>query len=254
MKTKFDKIYVVSLITNKDRQEFIKYQFDELGLDFEFIYGIDYYNFNNIEWPDVYINTINNCKGDGKDFGCAMTHYQAVMQAYHLGYNNVLIFEDDVCMNKDKHMIEDMLNNIPEDADYIDYDPRQYLESYQQQLLKIINNINSRYFKINKIFYGAAMFGIMNRKTMKLYLDSQHNCLKMSDNVDNFVENKTIQNYYISTKCLFVAQHTLNKIFNKKNYSFAHCYDNMYLRSNKYKKEDFFEPKIYHEWSRDNII
>lgn len=37
MKTQFEKIYVLSLITNKDRQKFIKYQFNKLGIDFEFI-------------------------------------------------------------------------------------------------------------------------------------------------------------------------------------------------------------------------
>ena len=45
MKTQFEKIYVLSLITNKDRQNFIKYQFNKLGIDFEFIYGVNYYNF-----------------------------------------------------------------------------------------------------------------------------------------------------------------------------------------------------------------
>ena len=34
-----------------------------------------------------------------------MTHYQAVLQAYYLGYNNVLIFEDDVCMYEYKYVI-----------------------------------------------------------------------------------------------------------------------------------------------------
>lgn len=57
METQFEKIYVLSLITNKDRQKFIKYQFNKLGIDFEFIYGVDYYNFSNIQYPDVYKNT-----------------------------------------------------------------------------------------------------------------------------------------------------------------------------------------------------
>lgn len=33
MKTQFEKIYVLSLITNKDRQKFIKYQFNKLRID-----------------------------------------------------------------------------------------------------------------------------------------------------------------------------------------------------------------------------
>ena len=46
-KTIFDKIYVISLIHNHDRQEFIKYQMNHIGLNFEFIYGIDFYNLIN---------------------------------------------------------------------------------------------------------------------------------------------------------------------------------------------------------------
>ena len=128
MKTQFEKIYVLSLITNKDSQKFIKYQFNKLGLDFEFIYGVDYYNFSNIQYPDVYKNTGVNfsySQNIKKNYGCAMTHYQAVLQAYYLGYNNVLIFEDDVCMNTNMSLLKDMLNNIPEDADFVTFDFRQ---------------------------------------------------------------------------------------------------------------------------------
>ena len=254
MKTQFDKIYVLSLITNKERQKFITYQFNQLGLDFEFVYGIDFYNFKNIEWPDVLKYTEWHGGGTSEDFGCTMTHYQAVMQAYYLGYNNVLIFEDDVCLNKDISVFEDMLNNIPENIDFIDYDPRLCFQEDQQQLIECINNSNERYLNLDDFpFRGAAMFAIMNRDTMKLYLDNQHKCFKMSDNVNGFFETyegKRTINYYIPSKCLFVDQSSYSKVFIENDHAFYSGYDNVYLRINNYTGDNFFKPFYFHLFSK----
>ena len=255
MHTKFDKIYVLSLITNKDRQEFIKYQFNKLGLNFEFIYGTDFYNFKNIDWiksqPDNLYYLLSS-----RDFGCTLTHYQAVLQAYHLGYNNVLIFEDDVCLNKDVNLLEDMFNNIPEKADFITYDPRTNKKNI---LYQIINNIikykNNRYFKCNLDTFGAAAFAIMNRKTMKIYLDTQHNIFKMSDHVNYFYDNININTLkkYASSKCIFIDQIThsrdikdINNIIEEE----LDGYDNLYSLLDNFNRDDFFKPTIFNEHSR----
>lgn len=44
MITKFDKIYVITLVNNKERQEFISKQFNDLGINFEFMYSTDFKN------------------------------------------------------------------------------------------------------------------------------------------------------------------------------------------------------------------
>lgn len=249
MKTQFDKIYVLSLITNKDRQEFITYQFNQLGLDFEFVYGIDFYNFKGITWPDVnyywhWLKHVNPTR----NFGCTLTHYQAVMQAYYLGYNNVLILEDDVCLNINASLWEDMLNNIPNDADFVTYDPRIYNEDQNQQISDYINS-SSKYVHIKNDFYicGGAMYGIMNRNTMNLYLDSQHQHFVMSDHVEHFFEDINIENFvidkrYIPTECLFVDQFTYNKWFIHNDATFMSGYNNNYVKYKKYSKDDFFMP------------
>jgi len=255
MKTIFDKIYVLSLITNKDRQEFIKYQFNKLNLDFEFIYGTDFYNFKNIDLiksqtEDNYY--LLHCR----DFGCTLTHYNAVMQAYHLGYNNILIFEDDVCLNKDVNLLEDMFNNIPKKADFITYDPRTNKKNI---LYQIINNIikykNDKYFECNVSTYGGAAFAIMNRKTMKIYLDAQHNAFKMSDCVDYFFDNinTNILKKYISSKCIFIDQIThsrdikdINNIIEEE----LDGYDNLYSLLDNFNRDDFFKPIIFNEHTR----
>lgn len=252
MKTIFEKIYIISLISNKERQEFIRHQFNELGLDFEFIYGIDFINFKNIKFPNLF----NNPPDRPQDFGCAITHYAAISQAYHLGYNNVLIIEDDVCLTKDNELIHYMLNNIPDDADFVTYDYRNSeIDEYN-----IINNININnsldYIKLecNHGFYGAAMFGIMNRQTMELYIKNQQHYINVADNILGIFNNSNL-NRYVSTKCLFIDQLTYKKRFINHDYSLLEYYDNLYLRMNKEKYDEtyFFKPPVFNEISREHV-
>lgn len=258
MKTQFDKIYVLSLITNKDRQEFIKYQFDKLGLEFEFIYGIDFYNFENIEYPDVLSLYPELLKNLARNYGCTMTHYQAIMQAYYLNCDNVLIIEDDLCLNTDALLFEDMLNNIPDDADFVTYDYRFNLSTETILKRKIYDNIDKRYVKLDNeySFFGAAMYGIMNRKTMELYLHNQRENLVMSDHVNDFWKynpnSHTSLIKYAPTKCLSISQEFYKKIFIKRNIVYKPCYDNPFFRvhSANLNEFNFFRPEKFHEWSR----
>ena len=245
MKTQFDKIYVLSLITNKERQEFIKYQFDELQLDVEFIYGIDFYNIKynaqneEIKYPYIFKDRLYDYGPESKNFGCALTHYQAVLQAYELGYNNVLILEDDVCFIKNKNLIEYYLNNIPNNADFITFDPR--FCSLDEQTLFINhylkNNIQNNWFKINNNvkMIGGMMYGLMNRKTMKLYLDNQRQSFNMSDHVNNIFDNPII-NRYVSTKCICTDFFNITCDFNINSI----CYTNIYSKLNKLSKDNFY--------------
>ena len=251
MKTKFEKIYVVSLITNKDRQKFIKEQFDDLGIEFEFIYGIDFVNFEGIDWvdlsKDVYLSNGDKRFTTTHVFGCGMSHYQAVNQTYHLGYNNVLIIEDDVCMNKDKQMLEEVFNNIPECADYITYDIRPKTEFAKKYLDKIFFNTETLYQNMLAFeLWGGAMYGIMNRKTMELYLNNQHKHFTLADAVDGIwhAPGPTL-NRYLCKKCVYIDQYTYEKSFVRNNDKFVIGYTSVSFTSdlNKYKnKDDFYCP------------
>lgn len=222
MITQFDKIYVISLITNKDRQEFVTYQMNELGLDFEFIYGTD---FNNITY-DYFGNKINypltyNCpyRIPGS-FGCTITHYNAVLYAYYLGYNNVLILEDDICFIKDKQLIEYYLNNIPQDADFVTWNPRFEFKKEFNIVADKIRNANESWILLeNSIIglLGGLMYGIMNRDSMKLYIDNQHNRLKLSDHIDGFFEAPIIKRY-TSSKHICTDQQNIFTNFNAELY------------------------------------
>ncbi len=250
MKTKFEKIYVISLITNKDRQEFIKYQMKELDLNYEFIYTINYNKLkydkygNEIIYPDFVkeYNHLNNIS----TYGCALAHYQAILQAYEFGYNNVLVLEDDICFLKDKTIIENYLNNIPDDADFITYNPRfinlddfinffVFFEKYNDEniYVKLANNYKS--------LCGGMMYGLMNRNIMKMYIDNQHKKLNIADHIEGIFENPII-NRYISKEAICLDQ--FNIINHQKFWSdeSLRCYQQL---NKLFDYEDYYKPFKY---------
>ena len=253
MKTQFDKIYVISLVTNHDRQEFIKYQMNELGLDFEFVYGIDINNLTYdavnlpITYPYTYDDKTNNT---ATNYGCAMTHYLAVSQAYEFGYNSILILEDDACFIKDKNLVEYYLNNIPNNADFINFDPRFISDDEHNSFINKLKNNNDNYLKFSndyKYLSGAVIYSLMNRNTMKLYLDNQRKMLHTSDRVLG-IWKEPIINRYICSKCLCTDQFNISYNFDINTHV---SYINIYNKINKLNIEDFYKPEKYHVFCRE---
>ena len=226
MNISFNKVYVLSLPSFKSRYIFMKKQLDDLGIAFNFNWGIDLGNINRdslgykIQYPQLF-EYEKLCTG--KDFSCSLNHYSAVYKAYEFGCNSILIFEDDLCFIKDKNLIEQSLNNIPQDADFVTWDPRFCLLEDINQFNKDLDlNQQKLYFKDNgqyQFMFGGMMYAIMNRKTMKLYLDNQRKKLYMSDHIQGLFMN-VIVNKYISTKCLCTDQFNIetNFITNKQGY------------------------------------
>ena len=258
MTTQFDKIYVISLTLNKSRQEFVKKQMNELGLDFEFIYGVDFYNIkynfdnNPITWPLLF----NGDGFNGGTFGCAVSHYSAVFQAYEFGYNNVLILEDDICFIKDKKLIEEYLNNIPNDADFITYDPRFYNKEYYYELLKVmIKDKNKKWILLensNNGLIGGMMYGLMNRETMKLYLNAQHNNFTAADSIHGIFRypNDNIKRY-VANKCIITDHYNIKNNLNFNEIS--EFYVNIYKNIDKTLSKDSFNiPNDYSIFTRYN--
>ena len=256
MKTKFDKIYVISVIYNVKRQDFVRRQMKELGLNFEFIYGIDFNDIKynrfgeNIEYPDIikeYPVLDNN-----KAYGCTMSHYQAVLQAYVFGYRNVLIIEDDSCLIKDKELLEDYLNNIPDEADFINFTPRfLYIDEIPIFLRNLReHHLNDKYFNLdNECIYrsliGSGMYAIMNRETMKTYLKNQKEKLYCADHVLEFFDKpnpKKIKRY-TTRDAIVLDQYNVvkrNNDFNKVKLG-LHCYTqcNIVKSYDNYFQEEF---------------
>ena len=259
MKTQFEKIYVLSLITNHSRQEFIKHQMDDLGLEFEFIYGTAFYELTNdsdnhiINWPNVW--PWKNLQASGRSFGCTISHYNAVSQAYYLGYNNVLILEDDICFLKDKNIVEYYLNNVPNDCDFITYDLR-FIDNND-----LHNFCDNNDYHINKYLHiknnivtlcGGMCYGLMNRDIMKLYLDNQNKQLFISDRVKDIFwtdDNSKIKRY-CATQCIGLGQYLIEKMIEHRYYDWAISYESAYQYVWNLCGNDFYIPEQYLSWTQ----
>ena len=168
----FEKVFVISLVNNFEKRKKIKERLDELGIEFEFIYGSNLYS----------IPTFRDLKQYGTDeprsdyfihaISCGLAHLNAIEYAYYGGYNNVLVIEDDCAFLEDETFIKDCLNNIPEDADVIQYG-----------FLNLDGTLFNVGFNKGKYFYGAQMYALCNRKVMEDYLKSQHENFASADNI-----------------------------------------------------------------------
>ena len=215
MKTIFDKIYVINLVENIKRKKFIEYEFKKYGLKFEFIHTPDFYNLFDKYKEEIFnIYDLWGNKINLRLLGCTLGNYMAVKQAYEFGYNNVLVIEDDICFTKNKQLLEYYLNNVPKNADVIRYAFR-CIDEDNLSLIESIHkdNYNNDYLLVgkdvpnNKIQYcGTSMWAIMNRQTMKKYIDSITNKFLGADQIDLFFTNMQNNdfNIYLSNKCLNV--------------------------------------------------
>lgn len=252
MNIPFDKVYILTTPSFKERFTFVHKQLNDLGIEHNFIWGTDLGKFKNdslgykIHWPQLW-EYETTCTG--RDVGCTLSHYDAVYQSYEFGFNKILIMEDDVCFNKNKDLIETLFNNIPEDADFVTYDPRFWFDKDFIQFHNDINNDNL-YIKDHKQYqfmFGSMMYAIMNRNTMELYLNNQRKNLFISDHVQGLFCNVSV-NKYISSKCICTDQFNIKNNFNikdiKSNYKAYLCnYDNLNIN-------DFYTSDKYNEFIR----
>ena len=251
MNTPFDKIYVITCPSFKERFLFVNDQLKDLGIcNYSFIWGSDLGNFKKdslgykIQWPQLW-EYEHNCTG--RDFGCTLSHYDAVYQSYEFGYEKILIIEDDICFIKNKELLEIVLNNIPNNADFVTYDPRFW---YNKDFNQFYNDIKtSNYYIKDKynFMFGSMMYGIMNRNSMNLYLNNQRKNLFIADHVQGFFCNVSI-NKYVCTKCLCTDQFNIENNFDytKKN----KAYKNNYKDNENLKISDFYIPEKYRSFLR----
>ena len=98
---KIDKIYCISLKEREDRRETLKSQFSKLS--------------HNIHFHIVE-------KNSDPIRGCLESHIECIKEANELGYENILMFEDDILI--DEKILTDIKNiHIPPNFDmfYLGY-------------------------------------------------------------------------------------------------------------------------------------
>ena len=219
MKTKFDKIYVMSLIDEVYRQNRITQILNQFNIEFEFIYTIPLGNF----WVDFpYGDYDENCRpiiryNGGHSLSNFLGCYMAIKLAIKNNANNVLIIEDDVCLHKDINLIEQYLNKVPEDADIVRYgyntgrDQNEF-ENY---------DINNLFFKDNQTwsnrYMGSQMWALMNKRTMETAYKSIEMTITGGDSIYNiFVNNEHNFNIYYAITNIALDQYAYQGLKNNQ--------------------------------------
>lgn len=116
----FDKVYVVTVPRLKERQD----QTTKLlmGLDFEFVQGVDKEQLSNTEIEEFYDNNahLSLSRFDKPlrrgEIACALSHLQVYRQAISNGFDRILVLEDDIdIIAESLNQIKAFLNGLPND-------------------------------------------------------------------------------------------------------------------------------------------
>jgi GR25 family glycosyltransferase involved in LPS biosynthesis len=171
----FDKIYCINLIYRKDRYESAQSTFKKL-------------NISNVEF---YFAT----KSDkGGRYGCFESHINVIKKAYNEGYNNILIFEDDIrpSIFYDEKILDEAITFMKTnnwDIFYLGY----FVIDDELKVLKIKNN-NKNIFQFNAC---AAHAYCLNRKSMEKILNVYEKYISYM-HVDRFYSIDIFNNYFIT--------------------------------------------------------
>lgn len=166
----FDHIYILSSCSNFEKRKQLENEFKRIGI-------------NNYKWHyNCYNNIINQLTNNMPNNYKQTTygHYTLIKTAYELGYDNILICEDDIRFLKDIDEIENQLNIFLENKDKCDFYFFDYFCS------NLANDSYDNIFKFDCIY--------LNRNAMKymIYCIEHFNL-----NIDNYI----ITNYLYPNNC-----------------------------------------------------
>jgi len=179
-----DKIYCISLRNRHDRRILCQKEFNNVGL-------------TNVHYHIVDPHPINGC------YGCAESHIQCVQDAKNNNYENVLIFEDDVCfVNNAVGFLNNKSISIPNDYLFFYLGGNLWLSEYYKINIMVAKLIQATHAYVinNKIFDIVLKHGPMQvpYKTYPLKIKSFKEIpLGVRGHVRNWIaEHKSIDAFY----------------------------------------------------------
>ena len=172
-----DHIYTISFTKNyPERINKLDKELEFLDIKDSGIYSIFYNIQSPLPFYKLMYNNMNHsvsAENYGEYVPKTFAHYKCIREAYELHYDHIMILEDDVVFLKNKELIKEYLDNIPEEYDLI------LLAHYGEQT--VYNRINGYYHMlcntVNGIFYpafGASMY-LMSYEGMEKWLNRFEN-------------------------------------------------------------------------------
>lgn len=136
---KIDKIYCISLKDRSDRREFLKSQFEKLD-------------------HEIHFHIVQKNKDPIR--GCLESHLDCIKEAKELGFNNILMLEDDILINE--KILEDIKSiNIPKNFDmfYLGYHVNDGLK-YGKNILKLLSAQTTHAYIMNSQIFDYVINNI----------------------------------------------------------------------------------------------
>ena len=117
---RFDHIAVQDFTGYRERRSDLDAEFARVGLQ----------NRTTTYWTyptplNGFLRSALRCNKDiGNDgtLDCTLGHYRILKTAYELGFNHLLVFEDDIRFLKDTNRLHDIVSELPEDFDFAKFE------------------------------------------------------------------------------------------------------------------------------------
>ena len=212
----FDKIYCINLKYRKDRYISVNKVFNEL-------------NIKNVEFY------ITDKSPKGGSYGCFESHINVIKNAYNSGYNNILIFEDDIrpSIFYNLDLLNDSINfmkNYEWDIFYLGYfSNNKYNNIFSSKSLNLKKN---NIFEYNPYCTHAYC---LNKKSMLKILNTYNKYIEDIP-YDHYLSNNNFKNYII-TPMIFEQYYcspsdnsieSISELFNKKTQCILGDYINLH--------------------------
>ena len=184
-KKHFNHIYCIHYLPYKDRFKKCQSEFERTGIRDSGIFSW------RLTWDSPIYDKLYQVCNAAPSVGCmkvGFAHYQCIKEAYELGFNSVLILENDNIFLKDLDKLGKILDDIPQDYDILLLDKIPAVSAkYEEAIVK--DKVNDSFIDIGKKFYVLANCYALSRKGMKHVIDCQERRLAISDTYLRFNTN-----------------------------------------------------------------
>lgn len=164
--SRFDKVYCIHYLPFEERFGNIKSELERIGIDTEskkFAWKLTFdspfymYFFCNPYFPIV---KNNRFFFDG-NMKCTLAHYEIYKEAVGMGYERILVFEDDMVCLRDTSFIEKALSEMP-DYDIVLFDKWMHDKNKYYEYLDE-RKINDFYCEYDDGMSSTGMYSITKR-------------------------------------------------------------------------------------------
>lgn len=172
----FDHIYCIHYLPYKERYRKCVDELTRVGIRESGIFSW------KLTWDSPLFDKLYQVCNFAPSVGCmkiGFAHYMCIKEAYELGFNHVLILENDNIFLKDVNKIEKILNDLPDDYDICLLDKIPAVSAKYEDAVK--NATNESFIDIDKKFYVLANCYALSRKGMEHVIKSQEKTLAISD-------------------------------------------------------------------------